>query len=102
MEKDKLAIDQFLKRIEKTPEEQKFLTTELKKCDLLRPLKADQFEAMISAMKKKGFGGGEFIIREDDEGDEIFVLEKGKIEVSYYDDDGSRQKLHDIDAPGTF
>jgi len=57
---------------------------------------------MVSAMKKKGVGVGEFIIREDDEGDEIFVLEKGRIEVSYYDDDGSRKKLKELHAPGRY
>lgn len=88
--------------VEKTADEQSFLKQELRKTDLLRPLTDIQFINMVHAMKKKGYGSGEFIIREDDEGDEIFVMEKGKIEVSYYDDDGTRKKLREIHAPGRY
>ena len=77
-----------------------FLLGELKKCDLLRPLTDDQFDEMVAVAKRREIKKTEFIIKEDEDGKEIFVLEHGRIEVSYYDEDGTRKKLKEIDAPG--
>ena len=72
----------------------------MKKCDLLRPLTDDQFKEMVAVAKRREIKKTEFIIKEDEDGKEIFVLEQGRIEVSYYDEDGTRKKLKEIDAPG--
>ena len=85
---------------EKKKSESVFLLGELKKCDLLRPLTDDQFNEMVAVAKRREIKKTEFIIKEDEDGKEIFVLEQGRIEVSYYDEDGTRKKLKEIDAPG--
>ncbi|CBY23785.1 unnamed protein product [Oikopleura dioica] len=85
---------------EKKKSESVFLLGELKKCDLLRPLTDDQFDEMVAVAKRQEIKKTEFIIKEDEDGKEIFVLENGRIEVSYYDEDGTRKKLKEIDAPG--
>ena len=86
---------------EKKKSESVFLLGELKKCDLLRPLTDDQFDEMVAVAKRREIKKTEFIIKEDEDGKEIFVLEHGRIEVSYYDEDGTRKKPKEIDAPGT-
>jgi CRP-like cAMP-binding protein len=55
---------------------------------------------MVAVAKRREIKKTEFIIKEDEDGKEIFVLEHGRIEVSYYDEDGTRKKLKEIDAPG--
>ena len=56
-----------------------FLLGELKKCDLLRPLTDDQLEEMVAVAKRREIKKTEFIIKEDEDGKEIFVLENGRI-----------------------
>jgi len=87
---------------EKTDKTKKFLFKQLRACDLLSPLVDGQLKAMIGEMRVREFSKSVDIIKEGDDGDEIFVLEEGKIEVYYTEDDGSECKLRDMEAPVTF
>jgi len=41
-------------------------------------------------MKKRTFEVGDFVIKEGDDANEVFVVEHGEVEVSHDEDDGSR------------
>ena len=46
-------------------------------------------------MKKRVYEAGEFIIKEGDDANEVFIVETGEVEVSHDEDDGTRQKIKD-------
>jgi len=79
-----------------------FLLKELRNCDLLSPLTTDQIAAMAKEMSIREFDSNKYIIREESDGDELFVLEMGKVQVSYQDEDGKETVLRSVSAPVTF
>ena len=79
-----------------------FLLKELRNCDLLSPLTTDQIAAMAKEMSIREFDSNKYIIREESDGDELFVLEMGKVQVSYQDEDGKDTVLRSVSAPVTF
>ena len=59
-----------------------------------RPSVNQQYKkTKIQKLRVREFSKSVDIIKEGDDGDEIFVLEEGKIEVYYTEDDGSEQVL---------
>ena len=53
-------------------------------------------------MKKRTYEVGDFVIKEGDDANEVFVVETGEVEVSHDEDDGTRQKIKKMEAPSTF
>ena len=59
----------------KTSKTSQFLKSELEHCDLLSPLTSAQLDAMVAEMKIREFDRDKYIIKEETDGDEIYVLE---------------------------
>jgi len=91
-----------LVKTEKSVETAALLRNALKECDLLRRLETNHIEAIVEVMKKRTYEVGDFVIKEGDDASEVFVVEKGEVEVSHDDDDGQRQRIKKMEAPSTF
>ncbi|KAF6029974.1 hypothetical protein EB796_011713 [Bugula neritina] len=70
-----------LKHHEKDLSSKNLIKTALKENDFLKNLDKNQMHAIVSCMKEKSYKQGEYIIKENEPGDDFFVSAKGTLEV---------------------
>ncbi|KAK9305976.1 hypothetical protein QLX08_003209 [Tetragonisca angustula] len=70
---------------------------------LFRALDEEQMADVLDAMFEKSVQSGDFIIRQGDDGDNFYVIERGKFEVYVKDQDsGVESMIHTYDNRGAF
>lgn len=71
-------------KYDKSEEDRKFLIEQFKKSFLTHTLSQEQHEILADAMKSQKFEKGNTIIKYGDMGSEYYLLNKGKVEVTVY------------------
>ncbi|XP_012254994.2 cAMP-dependent protein kinase type II regulatory subunit isoform X2 [Athalia rosae] len=69
---------------------------------LFRALDKEQMADVLDAMFEKAVEPGEFIIRQGDDGDNFYVIERGKFEVYVKDPTGDDLLIHTYENSGAF
>ncbi|XP_046434606.1 cAMP-dependent protein kinase type II regulatory subunit isoform X1 [Neodiprion fabricii] len=69
---------------------------------LFRALDKEQMADVLDAMFEKTVEAGDYIIRQGDDGDNFYVIEKGKFEVYVKDPSGADVLIHTYDNSGAF
>ncbi|XP_046750807.1 cAMP-dependent protein kinase type II regulatory subunit isoform X2 [Diprion similis] len=69
---------------------------------LFRALDKEQMADVLDAMFEKTVEVGDYIIRQGDDGDNFYVIEKGKFEVYVKDPSGADVLIHTYDNSGAF
>ena len=73
----------------------------LKNVPLFRELKEDELEALASVALYKNFPKNTVILLAEEEGDTLFIIDKGKVKVTILSEDG-RELILDILSKGNF
>ncbi|XP_076753417.1 cAMP-dependent protein kinase type II regulatory subunit isoform X2 [Xylocopa sonorina] len=86
----------------KSDEQRQRLSDSVKHIFLFRALDEEQMADVLDAMFEKTVQPGEFIIRQHDDGDNFYVIERGKFEVYVKDQSGVETMIHTYDNRGFF
>ncbi|EFN81960.1 cAMP-dependent protein kinase type II regulatory subunit [Harpegnathos saltator] len=86
----------------KSDEQRQRLSESVKNILLFRALDEEQMADVLDAMFEKTIQPGEFIIRQGDDGDNFYVIERGKFEVYVKDPTGVDTLIHTYDNRGAF
>ena len=68
--------------IQKTVEQETIIKSRLSKSFMFEALDENEKEIVVKAMEEKRFSPDEFVINQGDDGNELFVVESGKLECS--------------------
>ncbi|XP_012278714.1 cAMP-dependent protein kinase type II regulatory subunit [Orussus abietinus] len=86
----------------KSDEQRHRLSESVKTILLFRALDKEQMADVLDAMFEKTVEPGEYIIRQGDDGDNFYVIERGKFEVYVKDQTGNNIHIHTYDNSGAF
>ncbi|XP_029039984.1 cAMP-dependent protein kinase type II regulatory subunit isoform X1 [Osmia bicornis bicornis] len=86
----------------KSDEQRQRLSESVKNILLFRALDEEQMADVLDAMFEKSVQPGEYIIRQGDDGDNFYVIERGKFEVYVKDQSGAKSMIHTYDDRGAF
>ncbi|XP_076685290.1 cAMP-dependent protein kinase type II regulatory subunit isoform X3 [Andrena cerasifolii] len=86
----------------KSDEQRQRLSESVKNILLFRALDEEQMADVLDAMFEKTVQPREFIIRQGDDGDNFYVIERGKFEVYVKDQSGVESMIHTYDNCGAF
>ncbi|XP_043273577.1 cAMP-dependent protein kinase type II regulatory subunit [Venturia canescens] len=86
----------------KSDEQRQRLSESVKTILLFRALDKEQMADVLDAMFEKTVEPGDFIIRQGDDGDNFYVIERGKFEVYVRDQMGVEVMIHTYDNNGAF
>ncbi|XP_033224519.1 cAMP-dependent protein kinase type II regulatory subunit [Belonocnema kinseyi] len=78
------------------------LSESVKTILLFRALDKEQMCDVLDAMFEKTVNPGDYIIRQGDDGDNFYVIERGKFEVYVKDATGKDMHIHTYDNSGAF
>ncbi|MGH8011413.1 MAG: cyclic nucleotide-binding domain-containing protein [Candidatus Binataceae bacterium] len=81
---------------------QREVMTELRRVDFLRDLSDAELRLLLPAVTVQRFGAGEVIVREGDQGDSIYIIRAGKVEVVASAHDGKQVHIRDLTRPAFF
>ncbi|MGH7917242.1 MAG: cyclic nucleotide-binding domain-containing protein [Candidatus Binataceae bacterium] len=76
--------------------------TELRRVDFLRGLSDEELRLLLPGVTVQKFGAGEVIVREGDQGDSIYIIRAGKVEVVASARDGKQVHIRDLTRPAFF
>lgn len=65
----------------------------LKKCFIFKTIDPDDYKLVINAMVSKTFAEGELVIKQGDDGNEMYLVEKGNLNCSKTIEDGSEMQI---------
>ncbi|XP_006613916.1 cAMP-dependent protein kinase type II regulatory subunit isoform X1 [Apis dorsata] len=86
----------------KTDAQRERLADSIKHILLFRSLDEDQMTDVLDAMFEKIVQSGEIVIRQGDDGDNFYVIERGKFEVYVKDQTEMESLIHTYDNRGAF
>ncbi|KAG6796815.1 cAMP-dependent protein kinase type II regulatory subunit isoform X1 [Apis mellifera caucasica] len=86
----------------KTDAQRERLADSIKHILLFRSLDEDQMTDVLDAMFEKIVKSGEIVIRQGDDGDNFYVIERGKFEVYVRDQTDMESLIHTYDNRGAF
>ncbi|XP_029167386.1 cAMP-dependent protein kinase type II regulatory subunit isoform X1 [Nylanderia fulva] len=87
----------------KSDEQRQRLSESVKNILLFRALDVEQMADVLDAMFEKTVQPGEFIIRQGDDGDNFYVIERGKFDVYVKDPNtATDNRIHTYDNRGAF
>ncbi|PBC29607.1 cAMP-dependent protein kinase type II regulatory subunit isoform X1 [Apis cerana] len=86
----------------KTDAQRERLADSIKHILLFRSLDEDQMTDVLDAMFEKIVQSGEIVIRQGDDGDNFYVIERGKFEVYVRDQTDLESLIHTYDNRGAF
>jgi len=86
----------------KSDEQRQRLGESVKNILLFRALDVEQMADVLDAMFEKTVKPGDFIIRQGDDGDNFYVIERGRFEVYFRDGSGKESLIHTYDNSGAF
>ena len=75
---------------------------ELRQIDFLRGLRDEELRLLVPGVTVQKFGAGELIVREGDEGDSLFIIRSGTVEVLAIASDGKQVHIRDLTRPTFF
>jgi small-conductance mechanosensitive channel/CRP-like cAMP-binding protein len=78
------------------------IMSELRQIDFLRALRDEELRLLVPGVAVQNFGAGELIVREGDEGDSLFVIRSGTVEVLATASDGKQVHIRDLTRPMFF
>jgi len=73
----------------------------LRKVSLFDPLEEHELDEIVNKIQMKSYSEGEHVIQKGEEGESMFILSEGILEVSVNTENGSMHKVAEID-PGEF
>ncbi|KAK0075294.1 hypothetical protein PV325_007107 [Microctonus aethiopoides] len=86
----------------KSDEQRQRLSESVKNILLFRALDKEQMADVLDAMFEKNVNPGDFIIRQGDDGDNFYVIERGQFEVYVKDPSGVDTLIHTYNNGGAF
>jgi small-conductance mechanosensitive channel/CRP-like cAMP-binding protein len=78
------------------------MLAELRQVDFLRPLDDEELKLLVPEVTVQKFGAGEAIVREGDQGDSLFIIRSGTVEVVATNSDGQQVHIRDLARPAFF
>jgi small-conductance mechanosensitive channel/CRP-like cAMP-binding protein len=78
------------------------IMAELRQVDFLRDLSEDELRLLLPGVTVQKFGAGEVVVREGDQGDSIYIIREGKVEVVATGRDGKQVHIRDLTRPAFF
>ncbi len=78
------------------------LMNELRQVDFLRGLRDEDLRLLAPGVNVQKFGAGEAIVREGEDGDSLFIIRSGTVEVLAAAPDGSPVHIRDLARPAFF
>jgi small-conductance mechanosensitive channel/CRP-like cAMP-binding protein len=78
------------------------LMEELRHVDFLRGLSEDHLRLLLPGLSVLKFGAGEIIVREGDQGDSLYIIRDGAVEVVANAGDGKQVHIRDLKRPAFF
>lgn len=94
--------DVELKVYEKTPAQRALIKEQIKNLLLFRNLEEDGMEAIIDCMKPKEVTAGAIIIKQGDEGDYFYLIDKGSYDVFIKNSSGREEFIKTYHDEGSF
>jgi RsiW-degrading membrane proteinase PrsW (M82 family)/CRP-like cAMP-binding protein len=83
-----------------TPEQLAAMAERLKRIDIFRHVSLAHLENLSRAISVQDFGDGHVLFNEGDEGDAMYMLEQGAIDIYVKDRTGQEQKLRSFEPGG--
>jgi small-conductance mechanosensitive channel/CRP-like cAMP-binding protein len=74
----------------------------LRQVDFLRGLRDEELRMLVPGVIVQKFGASEVIVREGDEGDSLFIIRGGTVEVLASASDGKQVHIRDLTPPAFF
>ena len=74
----------------------------LRQVDFLRGLRDEELRMLLPGVIVQKFGAGEAIVREGDEGDSLFIIRQGTVQVLAGATDGRQVHIRDLAPPAFF
>jgi CRP-like cAMP-binding protein len=74
----------------------------LRQVDFLRDLRDEELRLLVPGVIVQRFGTGESIVREGDDGDSLFIIREGTVEVLAGASDGKQVHIRDLAPPAFF
>jgi len=65
----------------------------LKKCFIFKTIDPDDYSTVVNAMALKTFVDGDQVIKQGDEGNEMYLVEKGSLNCTKTIEDGSEMQI---------
>lgn len=78
------------------------IMSELRQVDFLSALSDDELRMIIPTVRVHQFGGGEFLMREGEQGETFYLLRRGAVEVLARGANGSTLHIRDLEPPAFF
>jgi small-conductance mechanosensitive channel/CRP-like cAMP-binding protein len=78
------------------------IMAELRQVDFLHALSDEELRLLLPGVTLLNFGTGEIIVREGDQGDSLFIIRHGTVEVVAASSDGNPVHIHDLKRPAFF
>jgi small-conductance mechanosensitive channel len=78
------------------------IMAELRRVDFLRDLSEEELRMLLPSVTLLKFGAGEVIVREGDQGDSLFIIRDGTVEVVAASSDGKPVHIRDLKPPAFF
>jgi small-conductance mechanosensitive channel/CRP-like cAMP-binding protein len=75
---------------------------ELRQVDFLRELRDEELRLLLPGVTVLKFGAGEIIVREGDQGDALYIIRTGTVEVVATAPDGKQIHIRDLRQPAFF
>lgn len=86
----------------KTDEQRQRLARAIKSIFLFRSVDPSDMTQILDAMFEVKVSPGDVVIRQGDDGDNFYVVERGKFQIYYTTDDGQRQVRGEYEDNGSF
>jgi CRP-like cAMP-binding protein len=78
------------------------ITQELRRVDFLRDLPDNELRMLLPSVTVQNFGAGETIVRQGDQGDSLYMIRSGIVEVLATARDGQQVHIRDLVCPAFF
>jgi CRP-like cAMP-binding protein len=75
---------------------------ELRQVDFLRDLRDEELRLLLPDVTAQKFGSGEVIVREGDNGNSLYIIRSGTVEVLAKADGGKQVHIRDLTRPAFF
>ena len=85
-----------------TEEFERALMSELRQVDFLRDLDEQELRVLLAGVTALKFGAGEPIVREGEQGNSLYIIRSGTVEVLATATDGKQVHIRDLQCPAFF
>jgi small-conductance mechanosensitive channel len=78
------------------------IVAELRQVDFLHDLREEELRMLLQGVTLLAFGAGEVVMREGDQGDSLYIIRTGTVEVVAAASDGQQVHIRDLERPAFF